>query len=463
MKNIYDLAVIGAGPSGLAAAASAAAYGLNVMLLDEQPSPGGLIYRNIEKVPKSRIELLGTDYTRGKQLVDRFRRSHADYLGESIVWKIEPEGNIFFSRNGNSCEIRTKKIVIATGAMERPVPFPGWTLPGVMGAAALDANFKSSGTIPQGPVVLAGSGPLLLLTTVHLIKLGVEIKAVLDTTPDHSFFRSIRYLPAALKRVDYLYKGLTLLAELKKSGIPLIRGVLNYKALGKEKVESIHYQTKSGSGSFEAKILLCHEGVIPRTDFSRQLHLPHLWNPVQRYWHPQTNPFGKTGEEHIYVCGDGAFVHGGISAEIKGRLAAIDIAYDLAAVTATKRQETLHHLENELRLEHHPRPFIDEMYRPRPSLYKLADDVMVCRCEGVRVQDIRTALDDGCRDVNEIKAMTRCGMGPCQSRMCGVALAEIVADYLDTDPGNIAPLSIRPPVRNLLLSELAEMSFLQES
>ncbi len=457
MKHRWDLVVIGAGPAGLSAAATAGEYGLEVMVLDEQPSPGGQVYRNIERASPERIEILGKDYLQGRALVDQFRKGTAEYSGNSIVWKIEPEGHLFFSKNDCSREIRSRAVIVATGATERPVPFQGWTLPGVMGAGAVDANFKSSGTVPRGPAVLAGSGPLLLLTAVHLIHLGVHINGVLDTTPTASMLSAARYLPRALKRMDYLLKGLGMLAVLKKSGTTWIRSIQGYAAQGKDRLERVAYRTKNSSGSFDANVLITHEGVVPRFDFTRQLRIPHKWNPVQRYWYPETDPFGKTREDAIYVSGDGAFVHGGVSAALKGRLTVQDIAFRLGAISRRQKIEACRHIGKRLRMEHAVRPFMDEMYRPRPSLYALEDDVLVCRCEGVKVKDIRNALAEGCRDANEIKVLTRCGMGPCQSRMCGMALAEIVARHLDTDPGQIAPLTIRPPVRNLSLSELAEV------
>jgi hypothetical protein len=182
MNTHRDIIIIGAGPAGLSAAFTAAGYGLDVLVVDEQPSPGGQIYRNIERASEHTMTILGMDYGQGLALIERFRASQAEYLGNAIVWRIDPSGNICFSRKGQSMEINARHILIATGAMERPVPFAGWTLPGVMSVGAVDANFKSSNLLPRGPVVLAGSGPLLLSTAGHLVSCGVAVTAVLDTT-----------------------------------------------------------------------------------------------------------------------------------------------------------------------------------------------------------------------------------------------------------------------------------------
>lgn len=217
--SIHDLVIVGGGPAGIATATAGTQLGLKTLVLDEQPSPGGQIYRNIERVRPEVRQILGPDYAKGLELVDRFRKSGADYQDSAVVWNIEHNGNVFYSHNGKSTQVTAKKVVVAIGATERPVPFTGWTLPGVTGAGAMDANFKSSGSIPAGPVILCGSGPLMLLVIGHLSSLGVDIQAVLDTTPGGNMLSALSRLPGALKRSDYLLKGVGMLVNVKKTGI----------------------------------------------------------------------------------------------------------------------------------------------------------------------------------------------------------------------------------------------------
>lgn len=462
-----DILIIGAGPAGLSAAATASELGLEALVLDEQPSPGGQIYRNIPRWDRETLALLGPDYAHGRALLSRFQKSGAGYQGSTLVWQVTPAtggsaGNarVCCSHGGSAREISARAVVLATGAVERPVPFPGWTLPGVMGVGAADANFKSSGTVPQGPVALAGSGPLLLSSAGHLIRMGVEIAVVLDTTPLENAVGAVSRLPRALKRMDYLLKGLGMMAGLARARIKTARGVTAYRATGGDRLEQVTFRAWNRTVSLGVRSLLVHEGIIPRTDFTRQLGLSHTWNPVQRYWHPDTDIFGKTGADGVYVTGDGAFVHGGIPAALKGALSALDIAVRLGHDRAGRLRRQVRARLRELAGELAPRPFVDALYRPRKTLYQMDGETLVCRCEGIRALDIRQALDEGCRDPNEIKALTRCGMGPCQGRMCGTALAEIMADYLGTDVAGIGALTIRPPVRNISLSELAGLKLL---
>ncbi|MCP4022050.1 MAG: FAD-dependent oxidoreductase, partial [Desulfobacteraceae bacterium] len=337
MKNFSDIIIIGAGPAGLSAAVTASNLGLDVLVLDEQPSLGGQIYRNIERAGKQERKILGADYEKGRLLIEKFKESRAEYIGNAIVWRIDLDGNVCFSHENKSRQINGKHIIIATGAMERPVPFPGWTLPGVMGAGAVDANFKSSGMIPDGPVVLAGSGPLLLLSAGHLMDLGVNIHAILDTTPIQNYVAAAPHLPRALKRLDTLFKGLGMLMNIKRSKVPVYKGVTQYMAQGRDCLKRISFKTKSRTRQMDAGMLLVQEGVIPRCDFTRQLGLKHLWNPVQRYFYPGTNVFGKSQVDTIYVAGDGAFVHGGIPSALKGSLAALDIAEKLNALPQAQK------------------------------------------------------------------------------------------------------------------------------
>ena len=108
-----------------------------------------------------------------------------------------------------------------------------------------------------------------------------------------------------------------------------------------------------------------------------------------------------------------------------------------------------------------PRPFVDALYKPRQDLYRISDDTLVCRCEEITAGDIRQAISEGCRDANEIKALTRCGMGNCQGRMCGNGLVEIIAGELEYEADKLQQLNVRAPVRNLSLLELSEVDLVE--
>ncbi len=274
MSKTYDLVVIGAGPAGLAGAMETAEHGLSVLLLDEQPEAGGQIYRSIRTTQRLRPQayaLLGPDYQHGQTLESAFRQAGVEHRCGASVWQVEPDRTVHFLRDGDFHEVKTKRLLVATGALERPVPIPGWTLPGVMGAAAADVLLKSSGVVPSGRVVLAGSGPLLWLTASRLAAADVEILAVLETTTFIAYLRALPHLPRALQASEYLLKGLRLKWQVRQAGIPVHSGICGLRAEGTSKLEAVCFTQRGQPQMLTAETLLLHEGVVPNTQLTRQL------------------------------------------------------------------------------------------------------------------------------------------------------------------------------------------------
>ena len=198
-RDGFDLLIIGAGPAGLSAAVLADELGLSVLLLDEQGEPGGQIYQAIESVDPKIAALLGADYRRGAALAEAFRRSGAQYRSGATVWRVDADGTVAYSRDGAARIVSARRVLLATGAQERPTPIPGWTLPGVMSAGGAQVLLKSAGIIPTGPVVVAGNGPLALLITSQLIAAGANIAALLETTETNDYIAALPHLPRAMQ------------------------------------------------------------------------------------------------------------------------------------------------------------------------------------------------------------------------------------------------------------------------
>ena len=459
MKNKYDAIVIGAGPAGLACSAELASRGLDVAVLDEQASPGGQIYRNITKATPRQHAILGADYTDGLEVIKAFKEADVDYLPQSRVWQAEETGDVYFSRDGASQQLKADFLVLCTGAMERPVPFPGWTLPGVMTCGGMSNLYKDSSLVPQEPVVLAGSGPLLWLVAEHLFALDAPVLAILDTTPMMQVLPAMKHMPRALKRLGFMMKGVKLIADVHikamKRKVPIHRNVKNVRAEGEDRVQVVKAQSGSKELSFAATTLLVNEGIVPNTSLLRQVGVKHTWDDVQRFWYPDVKVDGRTNLPTVFVAGDGNFVHGAKSAEYKGRLTALTIAKEMRRISKAEFEEAVKPVRDILELDISPRPFIDKMYTPRPELFGMPDDTTVCRCEGVTAGKIRDMVSDGYTDHNEIKAIIRCGMGPCQGRMCGSAVFELIAEGSGLEPKNIRQHRLRPPIKPVSLQELA--------
>ncbi len=431
-----DLVVVGAGPAGMAAAVEARKLGLSVVLLDDQPEPGGQIYRGIERAGPGLSAILGEDYEAGCALVQEFRQAGIDYRPGSAVWRLDPGATLAYSRDGAARTVTANRVLIATGAMERPVPIPGAERPGVMGAGAAQTLLKASGLVPEGRVVLAGTGPLLLLVGRQLLDAGAEVVAVLETTAHADYLDAAPALPRALAGWRDLAKGVAMKRRLRRSGVAFRSGVTGLAAAG----DCVRFE----GGAVVCDLLLLHEGVVPQTHLSRQAGLPHRWHVEQGHWAPVADTLGRTDEETILVAGDTGGIAGARAAALSGRLAARTAAGASPGNLAAA-------LEREKKI----RPLLDRLYRPHTVLP--VDEATVCRCESITGGDIRRAVRDGAMGPNQLKAFTRAGMGPCQGRMCGLAVAEIIADERGLAIEEVGSYRIRPPIRPLTLGELAAM------
>ncbi len=458
MNNHYQLLVVGAGPAGLAAATTVSAHGVSCALLDEQPAPGGQIYRAVESIPEQRAQQLGEEYLRGRELVQAFRLSGADYFPETRVWSLNERRELGIVRGQKAEIITADRVIVAGGAMERPVPFPGWTLPGVMQAGAGQILFKSSGVVPDNGVVLAGSGPLLLLLAWQYLHAGVEIKALLDLTPIGNHLAAIPKLPKALSARHYLTKGLKYKLDLKRAGVPMLNGVSDLRAEGNECLRALTFRHRGKIKNIETVLLLTHFGVIPHTFLTQAAGCRHVWDDSQQCWRPQHDEWGRTDIVGILVAGDGAAINGARSAEHAGRLAGFAILADLGVINQSERDRLAVEDRRWMREDRYIRPFLEAYFSiPKSLLVTPEDETIVCRCEEISAGQIRRAVAEGHQDSNQVKFFTRCGMGPCQGRQCGHAVAQIVADASGTAISEVGHFRGRPPVAPLSLGQLSAL------
>ncbi|MGH7115488.1 MAG: FAD-dependent oxidoreductase [Stellaceae bacterium] len=280
-----DLAVIGGGPAGMAAAIAAAERGLDTILFHDQPAPGGQIYRSIEQISRDgRLDALGEEYRRGVDLLSAFRESGAQYAPGSIVWQTAPDGRVGVTDGDGARVIRAERIVLATGALERPVAVPGWTLPGVMGAGAVQSLLKSAAIVPDVPVVIAGSGPLIYLVAIQLAHAGCPIAALLVTTPAGRIAGALKELPRAPLAGRGLAKGVSWMHEVRRLGIPTANSVAGLSIKGTRRAEAVHYQADGKPKLIEAGLVLVHEGVIPNIQLSLSTRCDHVWDEGQECW-----------------------------------------------------------------------------------------------------------------------------------------------------------------------------------
>lgn len=450
-----DLIVIGAGPAGMAAACQARELGLTVTVLDEQATIGGQIYRNVEAAPADRLEILGEDYADGLALTKQFRASGSNFVGGATVWNLTPDGSVDYVTDRKARQIVGKTVLIASGAMERPFPIKGWTLPGVMGAGAGQILLKSSGAIPNEPVVLAGAGPLLYLLAWQYLRAGARIGALVDTTSISNKLRALRHLPRALLGWRDLTKGLKLLAALRRQGVPIFSGATQLAVEGEAQATGLTFVSNGKKRHVAASLVLLHQGVVPNTQLSWSLRAEHRWNSKQLCWQPVTDVWGRLGQTAVYVVGDSRSIVGAKASAVQGRLAALTIAQHLGKIGDTAQRAAA--LKRKVTGYTHIRSFLDTLYRPKDENRIPTDnDVLVCRCEEVSAGKIRDYVSLGCIGPNQTKAFGRCGMGPCQGRLCGLTVTEIIARERGVEPTDVGYYRIRPPVKPVMLGDFIE-------
>ena len=327
MSDSFDLVVIGGGPAGLAAAVQAREFGLSVALLYEQPEPGGQIYRAVERAEaEGRATSLGDDYRRGLDLVNAFRACGATHFASHQVWQVESDGRVFASDGTASRQIDGRRVLVAVGAMERPVPVRGWTLPGVMTVGAAQILHKSIGLLPEPDVWIAGSGPLVLHYAAEVVAAGARIAGILDTTRSSVSGALVKHGGGALRGWRYLAKGLGYLRQIRTADIRRVTGVEAVEAMGDSQIESVRWRVGSQWEEAPAKGLLLHEGVIPNTHMTMSLGCAHVWDAQQQCFRPLTDAYGATDVGTIAVAGDCGGIGGARVAECRGRLAALGIA-----------------------------------------------------------------------------------------------------------------------------------------
>jgi octopine oxidase subunit A len=447
-----ELAIVGAGPAGMAAAVLAGELGLDTMLVDEQNAPGGQIYRAIERAAPDTP--LGRDYLAGRPLAAALRASRVDYRPATTLWHVDPEGRLFLEHGGRTETVTARRILIATGAMERPVPIPGWTLPGIMTAGAAQILLKTADLVPEGRVVLAGQGPLLYLVAAQLIRAAAAPAAILETAPLDNYMDAARHLAGLWAGRRLLMKGLGLISAIKRAGVPIRRGVRGLRAVGRRKVDRVVWE----GGELAANYLLLHEGVIPSVQISLALQLRHEWDKTQLCWRPALDAWGQTSLPNVAIAGDGGGIAGAEAAALTGRLAALDAALWLGHIGEAERDSRARPIRAALDRERALRPFLDRLYRPSRSVVVPAeDDIIVCRCEEVAVGQIRRAARLGATGPNQLKAFTRCGMGPCQGRICGPVVAAIVADVHGKPIAEIGTYRPRAPFKPITVGALADL------
>ncbi|MCH5485944.1 NAD(P)/FAD-dependent oxidoreductase [Pseudomonas syringae] len=440
------IAIVGAGPAGIRAAQTLLAHGIKACLIDEGLRGGGQVYRRQpDNFQRSAKALYGFESAKAVAVHNALDTLAAqiDYRPQTLVWNAE-DHQLDTLQNGTAATLDFSHLIVATGATDRILPVPGWTLPGVYSLGAAQIALKYQGCAIGQRVVFCGTGPLLYLVAYQYAKAGAKVLAVLDSAP---FSAQCKALPALLGQPATLAKGMYYRAWLSAHGIPVHQGAQLTRIDGEKRVGGIEWQRNGKTGHLACDAVAFAHALRSETQLADLLGCEFAWSALNRAWLPTRDDCGRSSVSGIYLAGDGAGIMGADAAEMAGELAALGLLQDIGVVADTARIDTL---KTALRRIERFRHGLETAFPfPEDWAAKVADDTLVCRCEEVSAGEIRSAVQDGHWEINRVKAMCRVGMGRCQGRMCGLAAAEIIARESGRSVEHVGRLRGQAPIKPL--------------
>ena len=461
-----ELVVVGAGPGGIAAAVEAAKAGVDVTVLDENPKAGGRIYGQFNDGFKLLdAKFLGPDYEKGRKLLTELDSlgDRIDYLRDTLVFGIFENRIIAFHQAGNGDRMAYNKLVVASGAYDRPVPFPGWTLPGVLTAGGAQTMIKLQRVLPGNNILFAGTGPLQLVVANQALDGGANVEALLEAGKVDSWTDLFQGFS---RNWGLLSDGLHYIRGIRKAGVPILRGHIIVEARGDNRVEEAVIAevdkewrpVEATRRTLKVDTVCLGYGLVPSTEITRLAGCRHRYEPFLGGWVPVRNSDMETSAADVFAVGDGAGVAGSSMAMLEGRIAGITVSQSLDRISSREALRRKKPYLKEMKKIQRLRDALDRISYPRPGLFELADDdTVICRCEELTLGDIKAAIGKGYVEMNELKRISRMGMGRCQGRMCAPVVQEIIAGLTQTPAAEIKYLNQRPPTKPVPVSVLASL------
>ncbi len=457
-----ECVVVGGGPAGLASARTAARHGVRVTLVDDNAELGGQYYRQLPAAFPGTAEARPVrEQAEGRRLMDEVRSLGVEVMAGSVAWGIFDQRTVAVATQDETRRIVADTVVLAPGAYDRPVPFPGWTLPGVLTAGGAQNLMKGYRVLPGRRVLVVGSGPLLLVVAHYLLQGGARVVALCEASPMRNLWR---YAHRLLPHLNFVQQGRRYRQELIEARVPILTGHVILRATGTTEVTGAAVARCDADWSpipgselmLEADAVVVGYGLVSSLELSRLAGCEHRWDQAQGGWVPVRDRDMQSTVPGLFIVGDGAGVAGAAVALEEGHLAGLGVAQRLGRLVGRDHSAEANRARGRLLHLQGFRRVMDEIFRFGPGIYSLADEqTTLCRCEEVTVGEALVAMREGGRHVNEVKAWTRVGMGRCQGRMCGPALAHLVARETGrpvTESGVFTP---RPPAKPVTLAALA--------
>ncbi len=448
------IAVVGAGPAGVRAVETLVAAGHRPVWIDEAREGGGRIYQRPPRpLNRDAKTLYGFEARKAESVHAAFERlaPMVDWRPETLVWHIRPQAKQLSTQHQGRTQatVDYDAAILCTGAMDRVVPMPGWTLPGVTTMGGAQIALKTQGCGIGARVAFIGSGPLLYLVAYQYAMAGISVAAVVDTTP---FATKLAATPGLLRGGATFFKGIYYIGWLRAHGVRIIEGATPVSIDGETTgVRRLRWQGSDGREQLVAcDAVAMGWGLKPEAQLADLAGVPFHFEPLQHSWIPERDVAGRTPIDGHYLAGDGAAIGGADVAELAGARAALTLLEDAGQKVDPARVAAL---DRALAGQQRFRIALERAF-PYPAALaaSVADDTLLCRCEGLTAGELRASTRQDhnvgpAPEMNRAKAFTRVGMGRCQGRVCGPAAAEVLAASLGRDVATIGRLRGQAPVK----------------
>ena len=464
IPEAYDIVIIGAGPSGIGAAAELADYSLKVLLIDENNRIGGQIWRKPAYEPAFRLKGMQVPGMQMGIVAAALTNNNLHITTSASVLGIFPEKHLLLSTSKEGVkEIKARRIIFATGAREKVRPFKGWTLPRVMTLGAAQLLLKFYGVLPSSETLIAGTGPLIYLLSSQIIGSGGRVTTVLDRSSPAAVINAIPVMVGQLSKVG---QGLLALGRLfiKRVSIKPRMQVVEVRDKGRfleviaAKISHSGTIVPGSQKRYETRMLACGNGFTPNIELPQLAGCDLTYAEDMGGWIVNVDASMETSVRGIFAAGEITGIAGGDKALIEGQLAALSILSQFGMLNAKKH----HTLQTALltKRRHYLRfgEFLNRQWTIPPREWDGIDDAtIICRCEDITMGTIRGWIRASTTSASALKRATRCGMGNCQGRICAPLIYDILAAYSANGEQDPQPLSVRTPVKPIPLGDLARL------
>jgi thioredoxin reductase len=459
-----DVLVIGAGPAGLACASILAESGISVVILDERAKLGGQYFKQPSD-PFLDIQNLDQQFRDGRALIQRAQNSGAQIYSGTAVWGAFGFDNIVAANAHQRLTIRAKRLVISTGAYERGLFAPGWTLPGVMTTGAAQTLLRSYNVRPGKRSFIAGNGPLNIQMAAELVRSGGVVVGLSELANPFALKNLAPSLALFWYSPSMVFKGMGYFFTLIRAKVPIyfnrvitdFRGESVVQELSLSEVDKTGHPVKETSTTFEVDSVAIGYGFLSSNEIARSLGCKHEYDEKSQSYRVVRDEYGTTSLRHVHVIGDGGGISGAQVAQAGGVLAASKILSELGCrSTRSLKREVLKagfRYRRNLRFQKWLWRVFDA---PTITTQVATEATVVCRCLGISHEEMMKGMSDDVLSAGALKRITRTGMGICQGRYCGVFTLNAVQKKLSVSPNEFSGFAPQVPYKPTSIGIIAQ-------